>query len=468
MRITRGWTNVHGVRSRAALITVLSVASACYGCGGDGDVAGAGGSGGTGASAGTSGNGGTAGAAGTGGNGGAAGATGTGGNGGTAGAGGRGGSGGMATGDPIGDLEPGHWLEVKNLDLDGNGSIDIIDSRLDAKDPCPTNTCIYTSLMGLRGITDACGAAFDSGRDRLIVWGGGRTQYGGNEIYVFDLDTLEWERLTDPSVDIAEPEGTADVPVYSDGLPRSRHTYNHLQYLPTVDRLIEPGSDHLYLASSPFVRTSVVSTYHFGGGVGPIGWQTGAVPDSPVPGAAASPIAMSSAVDPDTGHFWLIGTADGRLAEYDPDENTWTEHATTSAPPRLTSAIDPTRDIMVSVGVSHLLVHDLSDPNALGIDMASMSTGDDALEQTQAPGFVYDRVSDTFVGWDTGGDVFALDPDTWHWTRVSPAPGNIVVPSDPNSLGTYGRFRYSENKNVFVLVSAADENVFLYKLTNGG
>lgn len=132
-------------------------------------MTGTGGSGGMAGAAGGSGGGGTSRMAGSSGSGGTAG---TGGNGATAGTGGSGGTGGMATPGPIEDLEPGHWLEVKNLDLDGNGSIDIVDSRLDAKDPCPTETCDYSIRFGVQSVMDAfSGAAFDSGRDRLIVWG---------------------------------------------------------------------------------------------------------------------------------------------------------------------------------------------------------------------------------------------------------------------------------------------------------
>jgi len=43
------------------------------------------------------------------------------------------------------------------------------------------------------------GGAFDTTRDRLVVWGGGHADYPGNELYVFDLGTLRWQRLTDPS-----------------------------------------------------------------------------------------------------------------------------------------------------------------------------------------------------------------------------------------------------------------------------
>ena len=48
------------------------------------------------------------------------------------------------------------------------------------------------------GITAWSGAAFDSMNTRLLLNGGGHSDYGGNEIYAFDFDTDTWSRLSDP------------------------------------------------------------------------------------------------------------------------------------------------------------------------------------------------------------------------------------------------------------------------------
>src|SRR5204863_9685163 len=42
------------------------------------------------------------------------------------------------------------------------------------------------------------GGAFDTRRGRLVLWGGGYSDYAGNELYAFSLGAMSWERLTEP------------------------------------------------------------------------------------------------------------------------------------------------------------------------------------------------------------------------------------------------------------------------------
>lgn len=54
------------------------------------------------------------------------------------------------------------------------------------------------------------------------------------------------------------------------------------------------------------------------------------------------------------------------------------------------------------------------------------------------------------------------------WTRVNAAAGNTVTPTAPNGVGTYSRWRYVPNLNLFVVVNRNSDNVFFYKLAAGG
>ncbi len=76
-----------------------------------------------------------------------------------------------------------------------------------------------------RRITAWSGAALDTNADRLLVWGGGHADYSGNEVYAFDLRTLRWTRLTEPSA-VDRSRGH-----YADGNPRSRHTYDYIEFV---------------------------------------------------------------------------------------------------------------------------------------------------------------------------------------------------------------------------------------------
>jgi hypothetical protein len=91
----------------------------------------------------------------------------------------------------IANLPVNSWYEVPN-------------SRLDAVAPPGWSANVMVAW---------CGGAYDTKRDRLIIWGGGHNDYRGNEVYVFNLATLKWIRLSDPSDPYANcgqtnPDGT--------------------------------------------------------------------------------------------------------------------------------------------------------------------------------------------------------------------------------------------------------------------
>jgi len=115
----------------------------------------------------------------------------------------------VCVGGPIEDLKPGEWYEVPNSHL----------------------KTVAPSGVEPRVIDPWSGGAFDTKWDNLIVWGGGHGDYSGNEIYLFSLDSLKWTRVTNPSNPPA-----VDVPYASDGGPCSRHTYDYIQYLASIDR----------------------------------------------------------------------------------------------------------------------------------------------------------------------------------------------------------------------------------------
>ncbi len=87
----------------------------------------------------------------------------------------------------------------------------------------------------------------------------------------------------------------------------------------------------------------------------------------------------------------------------------------------------------------------------------------------RGPGFVYDPSIKKFVGWAGGASVFTLDPATWTWTEIKPAPGNTVVPPHttdaPNKFLVMSKFLYIPAKNFYVLVQRVNTEVYVYRLT---
>lgn len=337
-------------------------------------------------------------------------------------------------------LQPGEWYEVPN-------------SHMDAVDPCPVRDCSYSAVEGIYSVTDDwSGGAYDTKRDRLIVWGGGHGGYAGNEVYVFNIPTLTWVRLNNPS----DPPGE-DVAYAPDGNPTSRHTYDYIQYVPNIDRFCSFGGAAFY--SSGQTGTSNTDCFNFD----TLQWERKSV--SPSTGIGAT-----SAYDSSTGKIWQHGAGGGNaLASWDPIADAWTLHGSIWTdgwvPYDHIGAVDPIHKQMIAVGVGEVLKWDLSDPNAAEIPTQYITTsGPQNVVDENAPGFVWDSARNVFIGWAGGSDIYTLDPVTYVWTKISSASTNTVTPTQPTQWGTYGRFRYIPSKHALVVVNGANQNVTLYKL----
>lgn len=348
----------------------------------------------------------------------------------------------IASAGPLDTLQPGQWYQAPG-------------SNLSALNPCPSNTCGYSGVEGHSAVMDSwSGGAYDTKRDRLIVWGGGHNAYAGNEIYVFDIATMAWSRATEPSTGIIQ-----NALYYSDGKPSSRHTYNMLVYVPDpVDRFMAIGAGSTYGETGG--SGSAVDAFNFATNT----WSARAS----IPSAAgyAAMYGSVAAYDAGSGHIWFHDTLSGTLREYDPVANTWQVRVSNYLEDYSTAAVDPVRRLMVTVGgKTGLLVWNLNSPTSA--PTKPTTSGDKTIEGAQAPGFVYDSASKLFVGWDGGTAVYTLNPSTWVWTKVNPAGSNTVTPTAAEARGTYGRFQYVPSKNVFVGVNRTTENVYFYRLSSG-
>jgi hypothetical protein len=345
-----------------------------------------------------------------------------------------------AMGGPIEELLPGNWYEIPR-------------SAMMAVAPNPPPPGIEGPLAVFKL---ASGGAFDTKRDRLIVWGGGTAGYSGNEVYAFDLNTLAWERVTEPSRDVGGYEKSG---YYPDGKPRSRHTYDYIEYIPPpVDRFCSFGASTMYPAALPPVGN--VDCLNFESRL----WERKA-------NAIVYGIGAFSAYDPVTGRVWVHGAGGSYLASFDPRKNQWYPHGRLAIEERgiffePTAEIDPVRRKMVAIGDGTVLVWDLAQSGMIRAKEL-VTTGDTGILFSKSPGLAYDPVIKKFVAWSGGGDVFELDLDEARWSKHSPGPGNKVVPGPPTKRGTFGRFRYVPSKNVYVVVSDINENVFIYRHMKG-
>ncbi len=313
------------------------------------------------------------------------------------------------------------------------------------------------------------GGAWDSTHRKMIVWGGGHADYGGNEVYAFDAASFAWERLTDPTL----PPFDED-PLH-DGNPVSRHTYSGLQWLPDQQRFFAIGG----AMSESGNGTNVTWSFD----VDAATWTNLAPPEPP-------PVNYSHSTAVDLANQTVILRVAQSLWSYDIAGNAWTKRKDFGFPPEWpdfersgdkSGVVDPTRGIFWSFGAGDHLVYDLATDTLVHEDWVTTGGGDwdnsaalpDYPEQwfmtgggdiieAEAPGIDYDPNADAIVAWN-GGAPYVLDLATKTWTVMN----GDGAPAEPTGTGTYGRWRYVSAYNVFVLVNDLDENVYFYKHTAG-
>jgi hypothetical protein len=342
----------------------------------------------------------------------------------------------------VDSLQPGHWCMVSNSQMES----------VEARPPLISQS-LYNTIQGSTQVKSVMkawsGGSFDTTRNRLVVWGGGHADYFGNEVYAFDVSSLAWTRLTLPSAGAFDfnPE------VLPDGRPASLHTYDGLEYIP-------PPVDRMFARGNSFGTQSdgTIRTWFFNFDLNE--WEQKA-------DFTAEVLQNMGAYDPVSGLIYTQGTKS--LYSYNPGTDRWTylqANAGNSGYRNTTMAIDPKRRKMVSIGDGMLFAWDLTTPTAPATALST--SGATEIVSAQAPGFVYDSVSDRFVAWNGGSPVYSLNMDTLVWTKVSAASGNAVTPTQVTaSGGTFGRFQYIPSKNAFIAVNATDENVYFYKLSAG-
>jgi hypothetical protein len=345
----------------------------------------------------------------------------------------------------VATLAPGTWCEVPNSKL-----------RAVAFN-WPVGVEYTQNGIGVRGVIDLwSGGAYDTKRNRLIVWGGGHAGYAGNELYAFDVNSLSWSRVNDPSIPIAYNAAYAP-----DGAPGARHTYESLEYVPSLDRFCSfiGGSDY---PTGNDRGKGQLNCFDFDSNR----WERKA--ETPGGAAIDDTIGVKAAYDPVSGRVFVLGGPRGPFASYNPAANDWSIHLSSNSwiPYHATTALDPQRRKMVFVGNGDQQLVDLNSPAADPLKLNA--SGGAAIVNGNGPGLDYDPVSDRIVGWAGGTDVYALNLSNLTWTLLPAAATNTTTPTAPNTNGTYGRFRYIPAKNVFVVVNSIDENVYFYKLSTGG
>ena len=323
----------------------------------------------------------------------------------------------------------GQWLELPNTKI-----------RTVLPVPTPGGNSGPTSITVAWN-----GAALDSKRSRLIIWGGGHGDYFGNEIYALDLHSQAMVRLTDPSPYCNQAVCTEFL---QDGQPTARHTYDGLTYVPETDQFMSMGG-----ALSPCGNGATrMWLYSFGTSKWLEKNTLGQNPDWDGNGQLC-------VYDPVTKNVYFDDEV--TLSRYTVSTNTWAiigTHAYIDY--HLTAAIDTKRRKMVTLGDGVRTI-DLT----TGAMTTLATTNAPALASNgQSPGIAYDPVADRIVAWHGGNTVYVLNLDTKQWTSVNPSSGpGQAAPSQ----GTWGRWAYVPEYGVFAMVNSIDMNGWVFRLEAG-
>jgi hypothetical protein len=298
---------------------------------------------------------------------------------------------------------------------------------------------------GCRAVVESwSGGVYTDADRRMLIWGGGHGDYYGNEVYGFQVDSLAWKLVHQPS----RVSPLVDVDQLSDGAPVSRHTYDDLAYIGASRKMFAYGGSR---AGNGY-GTEVTWTFDLASSSWKNMQSTG-----PLPKTACCN--MSSDYDPVSGK--VIFRDPSAVFEYDPTQNKWSQALDWShdwGPGK--SVVVPNRHLFFTIGSGEFLAYDIQAKK--NVTSQWVTTGGDSILKAYGPGMAYDSKSDKLVAW-AGGGVWVLDLSTKVWSRKTATGG----PAAQLEWGTYGRFRYIQEYNVFILVNGFDQDVYFYKLTAG-
>jgi hypothetical protein len=295
------------------------------------------------------------------------------------------------------------------------------------------------------------GAAFDTKRNMLLVTGGGHNDYGGNEVYHFRLDTLKWERATNPSP--MRPIGNGQFEV-ADGsqAPISFHSYDGLVYVPPIDRMFA-------LPQASYQSGHSYDNFAYFYDPGAKTWVRGGKP--------------GFRIGPDSGcDYWpkgeqLVCSTPNGVAGYDLAAKAWKliGSGDNQAFGR-TAIVDPVRNQFVQVWnkTDAMAVYDLSSPSPRR--RAAPIIGNAEFGGYGSAGLAYHTPTGRYVVWPGGLDVWTVEPGPVKWAATKYTA--TIGPPYRSLIGIYGKWQYVPALDVFIGVRWWDEPVFLYKLPKPG
>ena len=313
---------------------------------------------------------------------------------------------------------------------------------------CPEDESLHGTSGCAAVIRAWGGAAADTKRNRLLIWGGGHNDYYGNEVYALDVVSKKMSILVPPT-----PRPQPCVESQSDGKPTSRHTYYDLAYLPQDDKMFSFGGALAGCSSgggSSATWTLDLNT---------LTWRQLAAKNAPNGQPGLAVVAYDRATN-----FVFVEDLSS-IHKYDPAKNSYSMLSPVNGIDyHQSGVVDSSRKLLLLIGGGQIWAIRIGKGAGFPQNWSSQVKGCAGLVHAAYPGVAFDSTRNMVVGWSGGDTVYIFNPDTKSCaTEVFPGG-----PGDQQGNGTNGRFAYLPLLNVFVLVNDWKQDAYLLRLPATG
>jgi VCBS repeat-containing protein len=355
-------------------------------------------------------------------------------------------------------MNQGSWLKIPSA----NGFFDVAYTKAqhDAV-VAATGSADFWGNVGVRSVLTAWNsAAYDPAENKMYFFGGGHADYGGNEVYEYDLRTLAWTRLTDPApltkADVMPNGQNFYVP---ENTPVSVHTYDSMLWNPATKSMWLIGQRIAYQkVGSPFDPTEKIA-WEFNPRTKE--WTAHKISENPKEAATTyiDKLGVMAAID---NH--VNGNRDFYIYDNDGNEKHLGKIQGLNDSVIGTMFDNPeTGDVYAAYG-SRLYRIDITDTSATAVPIATLPL----IEQTNVNvsyyqcGFQYNSNDKMFYCWNGGRELVRWNP-TDNSFSVLWNENSELAPIWNTTGVVFDKFTYVQESNAFVGITNGGDGMWVYK-----
>lgn len=361
----------------------------------------------------------------------------------------------------------------------------------------PDNTWVLVDHNGSPpfGILGYSGMALDTINHKILLFGGGHNDYGGNEVYSWDINgTQTWTKMYEPTafmaMTLAQCQAGVDNNNYPGmwvptGRPLSRHTYTAIDFMSHSGEMVVSGSSTYSGPNDSFWLVNDVPPGCYYNTPGDM-WlynqanNTWTFKGAYFPGQKGRPHYIHSFTYDSYNHNVIVYGTGGGIWIYDPTANTWTEKFPTGTLPDNSQAYngityDSKRRRVYIFGSAYPYNHDLYYYDVSGNSWTKVSPSGNPpplnsdVWKNGMFGLAYDSVNDVILAFGVDGNscnLWVYSPTANSWTKN---PGDSTPPAPANSV-IYGHLKYDSTNNITFLVTSNTSygvDVWAYRYKKG-